>query len=88
MLSVKIFAEGQDFHQTVMRQHARRNLNDLVLRIMNIRQSHKGTATAKKCQPVLSMQDLPSLSSQCVKYSIKAAHIDVNVNVVAFSLQP
>ena len=25
-------------------------------------------------------------SSQCVKYSIKAAHIDVNVNVVASSL--
>ena len=52
-----------------MRQHARKNLNHLVLRIMNIRQSHKGTATSKKCQPVLSMQDLPSLSSQCVKYS-------------------
>ena len=71
----------------VISQHVRRKLNGLVLRIMNTRLSHKALPKPKKCQPVLSMQDLPSLSSQCVKYSIKAAHIDVNVNVVAFTVK-
>ena len=84
MLSVKVFAEGQYFHQAVVCQHARRKLNGLVLRIMNKSLSYKALPKPKKCQPILSMQDLPSLPSQCVKYSIKAAHIDVNVNVVAF----